>query len=434
MKQSIFLLVVISAFGCHNPVDTQMDRFPTPVLPKVAVDENWPADLSRDLYHDKVLGLLVGSAIGDAMGAPVEMWSRAYIQVQYGFIDTVVAVRRPGQAEGPWEDNLSPGATTDDTRWKYLLGQYLLTQYDTILDDRAFAQFILDLYQRELDDIKRVETFDPEPLERELLQVQWLQEWAKVAQPFLEEDLRGYSYAVNRFYGGEMACAGMLYTPLLGIVFPGQTDKAYLESYKLGFFDLGYARDVSALTAAYVAKAMEPGISIEQVAEITQSTDPLRYFNSRLVERIAYRSYTLSKEISYEAKGLDSADVDTQMGIPKGFQGSQLDYARMQRAYELLELHLQDIPFHAGEIHLINLTALAFSEGDFMKAMTFVVNFGRDNDTVGAVTGAILGAYLGYSALPPGLSQVVTETSRDVMGIDLELLASQLTERQFPDS
>jgi len=424
----LFLLIFLD---CNGPGGVPNDRFPTPEPPQVALDQNWPEGLDRSLYYDKVLGLLVGSAIGDAMGAPVEMWSRQYIQVQYGFIDTVVAVRRPGQAEGPWEDNLAPGATTDDTRWKYLLGRYLLTQYDTTLDDRAFAQFILDLYQQELEDIKSVETFDPEPLERELLQVQWLQEWAKVAKPFVGDDLTGYSYAVNRFYGGEMACAGMLYSPLVGAVYPNQTDKAYLESYKLGLFDLGYARDVSALTAAYVAKAMEPGVSIEQIADITQSTDPLRYFNSRLVERIAYRSYTSSKEIAFEAKGIDSASVDPHMALPKGYRGSRLEYARLQKAYELLELNLHDTPFHAGEIHLINLTALAFSEGDFMKAMTFVVNFGRDNDTVAAVTGAILGAYVGYAGLPQGMSQVVMRTSKDVMGIDLELLATQLSEQRF---
>ena len=42
--------------------------------------------------------------------------------------------------------------------------------------------------------------------------------------------------------------------------------------------------------------------------------------------------------------------------------------------------------------HLINLTALLFSNYQFQPAMEFVTNYGRDNDTVAAVTGAILGA------------------------------------------
>ncbi len=41
-----------------------------------------PAD--RAFLYDRVLGSLVGSAIGDAMGAPTEMWSRDQIQAEYG--------------------------------------------------------------------------------------------------------------------------------------------------------------------------------------------------------------------------------------------------------------------------------------------------------------------------------------------------------------
>ncbi len=426
------LMAIGLLMGCSSAPPTDISSFPSPQAPRLG-SEFWPSDLARDQYYDKLLGVLVGSAIGDAMGAPVEMWSRQYIEVQYGFIDTLVAVRRSGQAEGPWEDNLVAGGTTDDTRWKYLVGQYLLTQSDTTLDDRSFAQLIVDLYQRELKEVQSVETFDPEPLEKEFLQVQWLQEWAKVAKPYADDDLREYSYAVNRFYGGELACAGMLYSPMLGAFFPGQADRAYLESYKLGLFDLGYARDISALTAAYVSKSMQPGVTLDDVAAITQTTDPLRYFNSRLVERIAYRSYTLSKEIVYEVNKLESMDADLEKRLPKGYKGTALDHIRLMKAYELLEQHLQDIPFHAGEIHLINLTALAYGEGDFRKTMNFIVNFGRDNDTVAAVTGAILGGYLGYSALPDGLKKAVLTTSKDVMGIDLELLAEQLTSHQFPE-
>jgi ADP-ribosylglycohydrolase len=95
---------------------------------------------------------------------------------------------------------------------------------------------------------------------------------------------------------------------------------------------------------------------------------------------------------------------------------------------------LQDIPFHAGEIHLINLTAIAYSQGDFRRAMAFIVNFGRDNDTVAAVTGAILGAYLGYQALPQDMARGVITVSKQTMGIDLESLARQLTDHQFPSS
>ncbi|MEM9327649.1 MAG: ADP-ribosylglycohydrolase family protein [Bacteroidota bacterium] len=431
MRPPSYLIICLVVLSCQPPSDSNAIKFPVPTEPMVST-EGWPEGLTREMYYDKVLGLLVGSAIGDAMGAPVEMWSRDYIAVQHGFIDTLVMVRRPGQAEGPWEDNLRPGGTTDDTRWKYLLTQFLLSQQDTTLDDKAFARYILRLYEHELADVREMKTFDPEPLERELLQVQWLQEWAKVAKPYAEDDLQGYSYAVSRFYGGEMSCAGMLYSPLIGARFPAQSDKAYLESYKLGMFDLGYARDLSALCAAYVAEAMDPATTIDRILATTENTDPLRYFNSRLVERIAYRSYTLSKQIAHEVYLLDSTDVPRDFQLPRNFMGSRLDYFRLCEAYKRMEPLLQDIPFHAGEIHMINLVAIAFSKGDFRLAMNFIVNFGRDNDTVAAVAGAILGAYLGFEQLPQEMARGVMSVSKETIGIDLEALAQALTEQQFP--
>ena len=53
------------------------------------------------------------------------------------------------------------------------------------------------------------------------------------------------------------------------------------------------------------------------------------------------------------------------------------------------QVSIQRLPFHAGEIHLVNLTALVYSDFDFASALEFVVNYGRDNDTTAAVTGSI---------------------------------------------
>ena len=84
--------------------------------------------------------------------------------------------------------------------------------------------------------------------------------------------------------------------------------------------------------------------------------------------------------------------------------------------------------FHPGEIHQINLTALLFTNFDFQKSMEFVVNYGRDNDTVAAITGAILGALHGYSNLPNESEALVLAVNKNQLGIDLEAMAEQLVE------
>ena len=428
------LLILLGACGEQETSDDTDYSLKSPKWPADTIEEfQVSPGLSRAAYYDKLLGSLVGSAIGDAMGAPTEMWHRDDIKVMLGYVDSLDALIREGSPEGPWEDNLPEGGTTDDTRWKYMVGGWLAghRQHQPKLDARNFARLITDHYLEDTQTALDVRSFDPEPLERELRRVTWLQEWAKVAKPYYEQDLDGYSYALNRFYGGEMACAGMLYAPILGAYYPTYPERAYTEAYRLGIFDLGYARDITGLTAAYVAAAMQPGIPFERITLLSRSTDPLNYFNSRLVGRISYRLYQDAKYIVNEAKGLTEADIPADLKMPRNYKHGPLYLTQLQKAYELLDAKLQDIPFHAAEVHLINLTALEFGQGDFARTLEFVTNYGRDNDTVAAVTGAILGAYLGFEALPPDLVKTSLETNEQLLGISLKDLAEDLTDQLY---
>ena len=396
-----------------------LDSFPVANAPGISDESR--STLASDMYHDKILGMLIGSAIGDAMGAPTEMWHRDDIKIQAGYVDSFDPVIRPGSPEGPWDYNLPPGGTTDDTRWKYLLGE-LYAEKGADLNARDFAQNILDVYVQEKDHVGQSDDFDPESIETEILHMTWLQEWAKVAKPYLDNEIDAFSAALNKFYGGEMACAGMLYAPLVGAIFGENPIQAYNKSYELGIFDLGYARDITGLTAAYVAQAMVDSVQIGDIGAVTATVDPQHYFKSRLVGRIAHRIYQDAKRIVYEAR-----QVVNEGKVPvRDYPYDPAYYHQVEEAYRLLDEKLQDIPFHAGEIHLINLTALEFCDGDFKKTIEFVVNYGRDNDTVAAVTGAILGAYLGASNLPDDWKSTALKINRDNLGIDLEELANQI--------
>ena len=141
-----FLVLLFTLHSCRQGSESKETAFPSPAPPSGNVaTNNWPEGLNKAQHYNKVLGMLVGSAIGDAMGAPTEMWHRSAIQMQLGFVDSLDAVIREGSPEGPWEDNLEPGGTTDDTRWKLLVGNYLTTQKGKdSLDATAFANYIVD--------------------------------------------------------------------------------------------------------------------------------------------------------------------------------------------------------------------------------------------------------------------------------------------------
>lgn len=394
------------------------------------------SQMDKDTLYDKVLGMLVGSAIGDAMGAPTEMWNRNMIRVEYGHVDSLDDMVREPSPEGTWDVNLPAGGTTDDTRWKVLLAEYVLQHGEGLYqeagpDPFVFARFLMDRYEQEIQALQQTDSYDPAPIEYRARRMAWLQEWAVVAKPFAEQDLEAYTHALDRFYGGEMVCAGLLYAPMVGLVYPGDGEAAYRAAYRLGIFDLGYARDISALSAAMVAAAMDPQATPATVLAVLRDVDPQGYFQSRLVGRSSYRLYRDLRYMVDEAQSLSKEEIALQkIRLPLAGRDT-LYVARTQRLYEALDARNQDMPFHAGEIHMINLAGLMFGQFDFRKSLEFVINYGRDNDTVGAVTGAILGAYHGYSRLPQDWVAPVLETNKSRLGIDLEVLARQLTEQMW---
>ncbi|MEO1626539.1 MAG: ADP-ribosylglycohydrolase family protein [Bacteroidota bacterium] len=417
------LLFCLLGLSCQN--STTSFPIPTTSSPKL---ERKGFEGSKDQFYDKVLGCLVGSAIGDAMGSPVEMWTQQAIRETYGFIDRPIANIRPASPEGPWQGNLAAGTTTDDTRWKYLLAQYLLDlPAGQFPDDLSFAQFVSRQYDLIKKDIVQRDGFRAEALEENGRYLIWLQEWVKVADAYQSGDVQTYATAASKFYGGEMSCAGMLYAPLLGILYPNQPQLAYEQSWPLTFFDLGYAKDISAMTAALVAAAFHPTASTDSLLAIHSWVDQQAYGKSRLIGRIVNNIYQDANN-NYQ-QSLQASSSPNPKQLPAHFQGDAQRYAQLQSMYGRLQQQLKSIPFHADEIYRITLNSLLYAEGDFMDAMCFLTNFGRDNDTVGAVVGAIMGAQLGYSALPEDIREQVLQINKEQLQIDLQALAQALADR-----
>ncbi|WP_394750308.1 ADP-ribosylglycohydrolase family protein [Spongiimicrobium salis] len=436
MKYRILPLLFFLLFSCR---DASSPTIPTPQKSSYAAT---PLKLDKATYYDKVLGALVGSAIGDAMGASTEMWNRYDIQKQYGYILGLTPTIRERSPEGPWGHNLVAGATTDDTRWKYLATKYVV-QHKNDLNAKHFADFIVDYYQSLLPQLADDDALsNPDMLDQQLKKVDWIKEWVRVALAY-QKGPKAYQEAQNRFYGGEMSCAGMLYTPMFGL-WASDPERAYNIAYEHTLFDLGYARDISGIVAAMCNTALKTK-DMDTILQAAIFVDPKGYQDSRLISRLSYsiadaaqKTVIASKEININDSLLvndPSAIIDADYlldsippKIPKGYQGTSLQWVQQEFVYRVLEKNQKAIAFHAGEIWEILYSALVFGEGDFKKTMQFIVNYGRDNDTVAAVAGMILGAKDGYSKLPTTLKQEVLLVNKEVLGIDLEALAKEMTD------
>ena len=425
MKPLIFALgfLALLTASCKQPKSDL--HIPPPTKISYGGDAS---SLTKEEKYDKILGALVGSAIGDAMGASTEMWHRKAIQLKYGYINGLTPAIREQSPEGTWEHNLNAGATTDDTRWKFLMINYL-TATKRNLDAKTFAQFIADYYNALTKDLGRGKIGDnPDILDVKIEKIDWIKEWARVALAY-QKGATAYQKAQNRFYGGEMSCAGQLYTPMFGLL-AKSPDDAYNIAYEHALFDIGYAKDISALVSAMTQMAMHTK-DMDSILNTVTFVDPIGYQDSRLVGRISLGTADASIKSVLAIKEkilIDSLILKDSIlyKIPEGFPESKKNWIRQEMVYQMLEKDEKAIAFHAGEIWQILITGLQFGEGDFEKTMQFIVNYGRDNDTVAAVAGMILGAKDGYSKLPSDLKEEVIKVNKEQLGIDLETLAMEL--------
>ncbi|TLP82750.1 ADP-ribosylglycohydrolase family protein [Maribacter sp. ACAM166] len=420
-----YILIFFFTVACKNEVKT----FDIP-SPTNSNYESAEIHLADSVYYDKVLGALVGSAIGDAMGASTEMWHRKDIQLSYGYINGLTAAVREQSPEGIWEHNLLSGATTDDTRWKSLMVHYFKANHNTVTPDN-FALFIIEYYNSLTKALanKDIQT-STDALDAQIEKIDWIKEWARVAMAY-KKDKKSYLQAQNRFYGGEMSCAGQLYTPMIGLISKSPLE-AYQKAYDLSLFDIGYAKDISALVSTMTHMALRTQ-EMDSIMNSPKFIDPIGYADSRLVGRIpniildgAQKNVRrINQLVLIDSLLLKDSIV---FRAPKGYAGSKIDWVRQEMLYQLLEKDKRSIAFHSAEIWQILVTGLEFGNGDFEKTMQFIVNYGRDNDTVAAVAGMILGAKLGYKELPQQLRETILNVNKENLGIDLEALAKEMVQ------
>ena len=371
----------------------------------VIADSSAQSELVKEKLNNKVLGSLVGSAMGDAMGASTEMWSRTDRESKYGFIQVLTAPEIDPSAEGVWDRGYPAGATTDDTRWKQLAGTFLISSYQNF-DAEAFASHILNFYEDQVKELDQ-ETNNIDLAQRK---VDWIVEWADVSEAYLSNDINTYNLALSKFYGGDLLCAGMLYSPIFGLPYAGQPLEAYKKGVEMALFDQGYARDMTGLVSAMVAVAMSDDATPERILKPFKDVDPYGFSNRRIFSRYALQTLETAQNIVQESR-----------------ERSTNNQEQLKMAWEKLDQNHQQVSPHAQEILLLTLTAMIFTDFEFQPTIEFLVNYGRDNDTTTAIAGAILGAYHGYDDLPEYKEQVIN-VAKDIHGIDLKDLTQQITE------
>ncbi|MFF3912574.1 ADP-ribosylglycohydrolase family protein [Streptomyces sp. NPDC001852] len=348
--------------------------------------------------EERITGALVGAAVGDALGGPVEGYSPDQIAERHG--------GRVHGIVGPWHGDawrtarpIAPyhkgdGHITDDT----LMTHALIRVYDRVrdhLDAYAIADHLVPDLMTNPRWIPELEA-ETLPLHRLFLAEKWLV--ARLAHGHADPREAGAGNIVN--------CGAAMYMAPVGLVNAANPAAAYAEALDIaGAHQSSYGREAAGVLAAAVAAAATPGATPDSVvtACLSLAKDGTREAIEKVCETaVRYRDF----ESALWPLRAAVAPYDT---VGPDYRAPSLAARRPSRLHAIEELP-------------IALGMLVVSGGDYRHAVLGAVNYGRDCDSIATMAGALAGA-LG-SPVPEDWAKSVAEASR----LDLWAPARTLTE------
>ncbi|MCX5597510.1 ADP-ribosylglycohydrolase family protein [Streptomyces phaeochromogenes] len=348
--------------------------------------------------EERITRSLVGAAVGDALGGPVEGYSPEQIAERHG--------GRVHGIVGPWNGDdwrtarpIAPyhkgdGHVTDDTLMTHALVRVYAKVRDH-LDAYAVADHLVP-------DLMTTPRWIPEleaealPLHRIFLAEKWLV--TRIHYGHVDPREAGTGNIVN--------CGAAMYMAPVGLVNAANPAGAYAEALDIaGAHQSSYGREAAGVFAAGVAAACAPGATPDSVVDacLSLAKDGTR----AAIETVCD---TASRYSDFESALVPLrqavAPYDT---VGPDYRAPSLGARRPSRIHSIEELP-------------VALAMLLISRGDYRHAVLGSVNYGRDCDSIATMSGALAGA-LG-AEIPPDWAKTVAESSR----LDLQAPATTLTE------
>ncbi|QDO39520.1 ADP-ribosylglycohydrolase family protein [Streptomyces sp. RLB3-17] len=346
---------------------------------------------------ERITGALVGAAVGDALGGPVEGYTPEQIVERHG--------GRVHGIVGPWNGDawrtarpIAPyhkgdGHVTDDTLMTHALVRVYATVRDH-LDAYAVAEHLVPDLMTGPRWIPELEA-EAIPLQRIFLAEKWLV--ARLHYGHVDPREAGSGNIVN--------CGAAMYMAPVGLVNAANPAGAYAEALDVaGAHQSSYGREAAGVFAAGVAAACAPRATPDSVvaACLSLAKDGTRSAIEAVCE-VAARHTDFESALIPLREAV--APYDT---VGPDYRSPSLAARRPSRLHAIEELP-------------VALGMLVVSGGDYRHAVLGSVNYGRDCDSIATMSGALAGA-LG-SEIPHDWAKTVAEASR----LDLHAPATTLT-------
>ncbi|MBK1876669.1 ADP-ribosylglycohydrolase family protein [Pelagicoccus mobilis] len=339
--------------------------------------------------EDKIEGLLIGSAIGDAAGGPVEfvvppersVWSTRSEPVddeairELGKLFKLRAYPKDVEPFAQWEAYGPEGTVTDDTRFKLIFFN-ALKEHGAELDQKHFAQAVMDFrstlspaYQEHYD------TWIPE--------IEYATRWAL-------GERGGKALPVERIWGGIATMEGQMPFLPIAALNPDNPEWCYRKCYELGYFDIGVAKDMNSALVAGLAAGLQSDGSWGSVERAMREVDPYRYNEVLYVRRELTHWLDVAHDLVERSEG------------------------NIARLFELLESESDTIYWWEAWVPIVVVFACAeIVDYDPMASMQLMMEFGHDTDSYAQVMGAIMGAIHGKDVFPEEMRSTVNDRMRE---------------------
>jgi ADP-ribosylglycohydrolase len=338
--------------------------------------------------EDRITGSLVGAAVGDALGGPVEGYTPDQIVERHGGRVTGIV--------GPWHGDdwrtarpIAPyhkgdGHITDDT----LMTHALIGVYATVrdhLDAYAVADHLVpDL----ITNPRWIPELEAEaiPLQRLFLAEKWLV--ARLHYGHHDPREAGSGNIVN--------CGAAMYMAPVGLVNAADPAAAYAEAIDIaGAHQSSYGREAAGVFAAAVAAAMAPGATASSAVEaaVALAKDGTR----RAVEAVVEAAEGLTdweQAIPVLRKAIEPYDT-----VGPNYRELSMDARRPSRTKAIEELP-------------VALGFVLVAEGEVRRAVLGGTNYGRDADSIASMAGAITGALQGRDGVPADWADRIATASK----------------------
>ena len=328
--------------------------------------------MAKTKLLDKVYGCLLGGAIGDALGGPVENWSSDEIYAKYGNLDRFVPYERTQTIHGHFGEGDCVGVYTDDTRLKHLYCEAIF-RAKGVPRTGELVGALVEAYQHAPDDLHK---------------------------GFFEEYyLKAIWQNDKAIFSGEPTNGALMANSPLGLITACRPHDAYQLGFDLGWFAEGYAKTAAAIMAAAIAEAMRSTGTVDSIIDAA---------------RDSHLTFSARREGRYWQ------ELDWRYDPNISFLDQALEIARSTRdvfkirepLYELLEWgHLFSEATHTL---VVALSMFVAARGDLEKSIIGAVMYGRDKDSYASVAGALAGAFSGADSIRADWKDTVIEANPSV--------------------